>query len=69
MKSPDRHKLIVYWRHIAMHLMFKHTGYSKARIGRIMGGRDHTTVMSGLRKVKANYDRFQEDIERVEEYL
>jgi len=38
-------------RHIAMWLARRYSGRSFPEIGRLMGGRDHTTVISGVRRV------------------
>jgi chromosomal replication initiator protein len=58
MKGPRRTKQIVMPRQIAMYLARKHTGLSLPEIGRRFGGRDHTTVIHAVKKVKA---RMQED--------
>lgn len=42
-----------YARHIAMFLVREHRGYSYAEIGKSFGGRDHTTVLHGCRKIEA----------------
>jgi chromosomal replication initiator protein len=39
-------------RHLAMWLIRRHHGYSLPRIGRLFGGRHHTTVLHALRKVE-----------------
>jgi chromosomal replication initiator protein len=44
---------IVLPRHVAMHLAVRLTGNSLPGIGRRMGGRDHTTIMHGDRRVAA----------------
>lgn len=38
-------------RHIAYKLARLHTTYSFPRIGRDFGGRDHTTIMTGIRSI------------------
>lgn len=40
-------------RHIAMFLVHEHCGYTFGQIGESFGGRDHTTVMHGCRKIEA----------------
>lgn len=40
-------------RHIAMFLVREHCGHSYAEIGASFGGRDHTTVLHGCRKIEA----------------
>jgi chromosomal replication initiator protein len=49
--SRDRHKSTALARHIAMYLVKTKTSWSFPEIGRAFGGRDHTTVMSAVRKV------------------
>ena len=52
--SPRRAVPIVAARHEAMYRMSKETTMSLPAIGRRMGGRDHTTVLHGIRKYEAN---------------
>lgn len=49
--SKDRHKSIAFARHIAMYLCKQRLKASFPEIGRAFGNRDHTTVMSAVRKV------------------
>lgn len=51
--SARRTAPVVYARQIAMYLCKYHTTKSYPEIGRRMGGRDHTTVLHGHRKVEA----------------
>lgn len=50
--SPRRTKNIARPRQIAMYLCKNLTEYSLPDIGRKFGGRDHTTIMHGIRKVE-----------------
>lgn len=50
--SARRTLKIVYPRHIAMYLARQVTGRSYPEIGRRFGNRDHTTVLSGIRKIE-----------------
>jgi len=50
--SKRREKQVAYARHLAMHLMRDVAHQSYAQIGRILGGRDHTTVLHGFRKIE-----------------
>ena len=52
-ESARRTKEIMRPRHIAMYLGRELTLRSSPEIGRQMGGRDHTTVLHGWRKIKA----------------
>ncbi len=49
--GPKRDRTIVRPRQIAMHMMREETQLSLPEIGRILGGRDHTTVMYGCDKI------------------
>ncbi len=48
---------VVLPRQIAMYLARRHTDYSLAEIGRMFGGRNHSTVTNAEKKVKAALDR------------
>lgn len=51
LKSSKRNKSIAGPRHIAVWLCKKMTEYSLSDIGEEFGGRDHTTIMSSIRKI------------------
>ncbi|HEX3593690.1 MAG TPA: chromosomal replication initiator protein DnaA [Polyangiaceae bacterium] len=50
--SKDRHKSVAFARHVAMYLCRQRLGCSFPELGRAFGGRDHTTVMSAVRRVE-----------------
>lgn len=50
--SKDRHKSIAFARHVAMYLCKSRLKCSFPELGRAFGNRDHTTVMSAVRKVE-----------------
>lgn len=50
--SKDRHKSIAFARHVAMYLCKQRIKCSFPELGRAFGNRDHTTVMSAVRKVE-----------------
>jgi chromosomal replication initiator protein len=52
LRSPDRHRLVVQARSIAMFLARELTGESYERIGRFHGNRDHTTVLYNCRQIE-----------------
>jgi hypothetical protein len=54
---------IIMPRHVAMYLAKTITGHSFPYIGRLMGGRDHTTVMHGVRKITAQLE-WDDDLAR-----
>ena len=49
--GPGREKRLTLPRHIAMFIMREETSYSYPAIGSALGGRDHTTVLHGYRKI------------------
>lgn len=52
MVSKKRNKEIAFPRQVAMFLCRKYTSYSLPHIGREFGGRDHTTVLHSVDKIK-----------------
>ena len=51
--SKDRHKSVAFARHVAMYLCKQRLKCSFPELGRAFGNRDHTTVMSAVRKIEA----------------
>jgi len=51
--GPSRRSELILPRHVAMYLARERLGVSYSTIGRYFGGRDHSTVLSAIRKVKA----------------
>lgn len=50
--GPKRQKELVLPRHIAMYLLSEELKLTVEKIGQVLGGRDHTTVMHGRDKMK-----------------
>ena len=50
--GPKRVKGLVLPRHLAMHILSEQLRLTVEKIGEILGGRDHTTVMHGRDKIK-----------------
>lgn len=50
--STQRKQIYVLPRHIAMYILKNHLKLPYTRIGKILGGRDHTTIMNGCMKVE-----------------
>ncbi|MCH2108143.1 MAG: chromosomal replication initiator protein DnaA [Polyangiaceae bacterium] len=50
--SKDRHKSVAFARQVAMYLCRQRLKSSFPELGRAFGNRDHTTVMSAVRKVE-----------------
>lgn len=51
-KGPKRDQRLVKARQIAMHILKNDLALSFVEIGNILGGRDHTTIMHGVRKIE-----------------
>ena len=51
--SGSRRKDLVLARHVAMYLCREHTNYSLPAIGRAFGGKDHSTILHGCKRVQA----------------
>jgi hypothetical protein len=49
MISPRRYRHLAHARQEAIYLMAKYTTLSLGQIGKILGNRDHTTILHGLR--------------------
>lgn len=49
-KGVRRDKNIIKARHECFYRMSKELGYSLPKIGKIVGGKDHTSVLSGIRR-------------------
>ena len=58
LKGRSRTRKVVRPRQLAMHLARQETQASLPQIGRALGGRDHTTVLYGVRQVS---DRIEQD--------
>jgi len=72
MIGPKRTRTIARPRQIAMYLAKQMTTRSLPEIGRRFGGRDHTTIMHGVRKVeelRAADHQFAEDIDLLRRLL
>ena len=52
LKSARRHKRLILPRHVFCYLAATATRKSLPQIGRVLGNRDHTTVLHAVRKIK-----------------
>ncbi len=52
LKGPRRHRVVAHPRMVAMYLTRKLTNMSYPEIGSRFGGKDHSTVMSAVRKIE-----------------
>lgn len=67
-----RNKEIVRPRQIVMHLLYNELGISYPDIGKIMGGKDHTTIMHGDKKIASEAKiniRTKEEISLIKEKI
>lgn len=62
--GPRRKKELVIPRQIVMYLLYKECGLPYEKIGGLLGGRDHTTIMHGVEKIEQAYSRDRE-IQRI----
>lgn len=56
LKSTDRTKRVAYPRQIAMYIMKELTEFSLVQIGEFFGGKDHTTILHGINKIKKDME-------------
>lgn len=71
-KSKNRSKKVMMPRHTAIYLAREYTNTSLPEIGRAFGGRDHTTVIHSIRKVKKDIEqdtRLYNDINEIKKSL
>lgn len=62
MRSPRRFRDLVRARMIYYELARRVTGRSMPQIGRSLGGRDHSTVLHGLRRVARDRGEFEPEL-------
>ncbi|WP_342643467.1 helix-turn-helix domain-containing protein [Rhodoligotrophos ferricapiens] len=70
MKGPRRHPHIVRARQIAMWFIRNHSPHlSYPKIGQLLGGKDHTTIMRSVQVIDEDKARFSDVIKAVEARL
>lgn len=72
LSSASRARDIAYARHIAMYLLRQHTNRPLAEIGRLIGGRDHSTALHAYRRIHkelATLPQTQADLAQLEAAL
>ena len=72
-RGPYRHRRLIWPRHIAIHIIRDVLGKPYEEIGKLFGGRDHSTIIYAIwnveqriakdRDLRAEYDRVLADIE------
>lgn len=65
LKGPKRDAALVRARQVCMYLLYVEMGVTHVEIGNLLGGRDHTTIMHGVDKIRSlveNKERVTEDI-------
>lgn len=68
-RSAGRCRKYVAARQLFYYMARKHTRHSYDEIGRRSGGKDHSTVMHGYRKIKASIDKYADDIAAIKHLL
>ncbi|MBI3485832.1 chromosomal replication initiator protein DnaA [Candidatus Daviesbacteria bacterium] len=58
--GPRRQKELVLPRQIAMYILYEDCRIPMEKIGDILGGRDHTTILYGIEKIRANLSQDRE---------
>jgi chromosomal replication initiator protein len=56
-KSNKKHNSVVLPRQICMYLLKKLTGMSFPEIGQVLGGKNHSTIIYGVKKVGVLIDK------------
>lgn len=70
--SSSRKQEIVYMRQLTIYLANRHTEDSHVQIGKMIGGRNHSTVIHSIKQVNNLIDtepKTKTDIESIEKYL
>lgn len=67
--GPSRLREIAWPRQEAMYVIRQVTGYSYPAIGRILGGRDHTTIIKGREACEERMKRKPETAGRVAGFI
>jgi chromosomal replication initiator protein len=70
--GKSRDKDLVHARHVAMYLLREEVHLPLTEIGRVLGNRDHSTVLHGLNRVQASYysdPGLRREIEQIRQQL
>lgn len=72
LKGKSRNKEVVIPRQVSMYLMYKMIGTPYMTIGELLGGRDHTTIMHGVKKIEEEYteaSKLRQDIMNIKQSI
>jgi chromosomal replication initiator protein len=72
LRAKGRSRRVAVPRQVAMYLLREEAGLSLPRIGELLGGRDHSTIMHGTRKVADLLERdahFRRRVMNIREHL
>jgi chromosomal replication initiator protein len=69
-KSNKKYSSVVLPRHVCMYLLKKLTDMSFPEIGQVLGGKNHSTIIYGVKKMEEcikKDSKFKNSIEKIEE--
>lgn len=72
LKSISRARTVALPRQIAMYLIRKYTGMGFVEIGQLFGGKDHSTILHGVRKIEKEVeteDSIRQAVEKIQNLL
>ena len=72
LKGKSRKQDIVLARQLAMHLANKYTNIPATRIGKLIGNRDHSTVLHSISKIAEKLKKdalFASEVDKIEKAL
>lgn len=72
LKGDKRNKKIAYPRQLSMYLIREMTNTKLDDIGDILGGKDHTTIMYGVKKIESSISEnptMEDDINKIKEII
>lgn len=67
--SSKRTQEIAYARHIAMYLIREFTNLSLPKIGKELGGRNHATILNGIKNVKESMEKNEDTRKIIDELI
>lgn len=72
LKGPRREATLVRARHLCMYLLYTDLKITFVEIGNLLGGRDHTTIMHGVDRIKSQKEKntlLEDELKQVTEIL